>query len=89
MEYFLNELLLKTNSPDVHTLLLKPVKHVLKYPDVLSELIRNEDRSNGLYDDLSKALICMQDVVLHVNDIQRKYELSTDFRFFIINFFLI
>ena len=78
MEYYLNDLLYKTNSSDIHTLLLKPIYHITsKYPELITDLIQNETVNNSkAYDNLSKAYICMQDIVVHVNDIQRKYELS-------------
>jgi hypothetical protein len=39
-EFHLNELLYKTNTADVHSLLFKPIKHILNYPDVICEILK-------------------------------------------------
>ncbi len=40
IELYLNELMYKTNTADIHSLLLKPIKHVLNYPDVICEILK-------------------------------------------------
>jgi hypothetical protein len=39
-DFQLNELMFKTHTASVHSLLLKPIKHVLNYPDFICELLQ-------------------------------------------------
>jgi hypothetical protein len=65
-----------TNAFDLNSLLLKPIQRVLKYPLLLQELIKNTDETHEDYQDLVRALKCMQDVASYINEIKRRHELS-------------
>lgn len=68
-----------TNAFDLSSLLLKPIQRVLKYPLLLQELIKNTEETHADYEDLVKALKCMQDVASYINEIKRRHELSSFF----------
>lgn len=78
-EYIQNGLTIikqKINVFDLHSLLLKPIQRVLKYPLLLQELIKFTDVNHIDYNDLQQALVCMQDVATYINEIKRRRELS-------------
>ena len=61
---------------DLHSLLLKPIQRVLKYPLLLHELIKYTEAYHEDYDELIQALACMQEVATYINEIKRRRELS-------------
>ena len=61
---------------DLHSLLLKPIQRVLKYPLLLHELIKYTEAYHEDYDELIQALTCMQEVATYINEIKRRRELS-------------
>ncbi len=65
-----------TSAFDLHSLLLKPIQRVLKYPLLLQELIKNTEPFHEDYDNLNQALAAMQHVATYINEIKRRRELS-------------
>lgn len=60
----------------MHSLLLKPIQRVLKYPLLLQELIKNTEVYHEDYENLNQALAAMQHVAMYINEIKRRRELS-------------
>lgn len=65
-----------TSAFDLHSLLLKPIQRVLKYPLLLQELLKNTDPNHVDYNDLRSALNCMQEVASYINEIKRRRDMS-------------
>ena len=70
---------------DLHSLLLKPIQRVLKYPLLLHELIKYTETYHEDYDELIQALTCMQEVATYINEIKRRRELSNLFWFYLFS----
>ena len=68
-----------TSAFDLHSLLLKPIQRVLKYPLLLQELLKNTDPNHVDYNDLRSALNCMQEVASYINEIKRRRDMSKFF----------
>jgi len=68
-----------TSAFDLHSLLLKPIQRVLKYPLLLQELIKNTEPQHEDFEGLNQALATMQHVATYINEIKRRRELGEVF----------
>lgn len=80
LENALEKIKAETNCFDIPSLLIKPVQRILKYPLLLSELVKCEEDNSTARSELTMAIQTMTEMAAAINESKRRKDLVFKYR---------